>query len=84
MRRHHNLEYLVAYLDGAGLRVNPGPLFCRIGRGTGKLTRTMLPQANVYTMIRRRAAVAGSIPSSEITASGQPGSPPISKTAAHP
>jgi len=35
---HHNLEeYLVAYLDGAGLRSDPkGPLFRTIGRGTGK------------------------------------------------
>ena len=33
---HHNLEeYLVAYLDGAGLRDDPkGPLFRTIGRGT--------------------------------------------------
>src|ERR1700746_105505 len=58
---HHNLEeYLVAYLDGAGLRGDPkGPLFRTIGRGTGKLTRTVLPQANAYAMIRRRAAAAG-------------------------
>jgi integrase len=35
------------------------PLFCIIGRGTGKLTRTVLPQANAYTMIGRRAAAAG-------------------------
>ena len=58
---HHNLEdYLVAYLDGAGLRGDPkGPLFRTIGRGTGKLTRTVLPQANAYAMIRRRATVAG-------------------------
>jgi hypothetical protein len=35
-------EYLTAYLDGAGLRDDPkGPLFRTIGRGTGKLTRTM-------------------------------------------
>jgi len=36
---HHNLdEYLVAYLDGAGLRDDPkGPLFRTIGRGTGTL-----------------------------------------------
>src|SRR5712691_10925393 len=54
---HHNLE---AYLDGAGLRDDPkGPLFRTIGRGTGKLTRTVLPQANAYAMIRRRAAAAG-------------------------
>ena len=58
---HHNLEeYLVAYLDGASLRDDPkGPLFRTIGRGTGKLTRTVLPQANAYAMIRRRAAAAG-------------------------
>ncbi|HJT71483.1 MAG TPA: tyrosine-type recombinase/integrase [Terriglobales bacterium] len=58
---HHNLEeYLVAYLDGAGLRDDPkGPLFRTIGRGTGRLTRTVLPQANAYAMIRRRSAAAG-------------------------
>jgi site-specific recombinase XerD len=58
---HHNLEeYLTAYLDGAGLRSDPkGPLFRTIGRGTGKLTRTVLPQANAYAMIRRRARTAG-------------------------
>jgi integrase len=59
--RHHNLEeYLVAYLDGAGLRDDPkGPLFRTIGRGTGKLTRTALLQRNAYAMIRRRTAAAG-------------------------
>jgi integrase len=31
----------------------------RSGRGTGALTRTVLPQANAYAMIRRRAAAAG-------------------------
>jgi integrase/recombinase XerC len=58
---HHNLEeYLTAYLDGAGLRDDPkGPLFRTIGRGTGKLTLTVLPQANAYAMIGRRAAAAG-------------------------
>ena len=42
---HHNLEeYLAAYLDGAGLRDDPkGPLFRTIGRGTGRLSRTVLP-----------------------------------------
>ena len=46
---HHNLEeYLIAYLDGAGLRGDPkGPLFRTIGRGTGQLTRTVLPQASL-------------------------------------
>lgn len=58
---HHNLdEYLVAYLDGANLRGDlKGPLFRTIGRGTAKLTRTVLPQANAYAMIRRRASAAG-------------------------
>ena len=58
---HHNLEeYLVAYLDGAALRDDPkGPLFRTIGRGTGRLTCTALPQANAYAMVRRRAAAAG-------------------------
>ena len=58
---HHNLEeYLTAYLDGAGLRDDPkGPLFRTIGRGTGRLTRSVLPQANAYAMSRRRAAAAG-------------------------
>ena len=36
-----------------------GPLFRTIGRGTGKLTETPLPQANAYSMIARRAAAAG-------------------------
>ena len=36
-----------------------GPLFRTIGRGTGKFTRTVLPQANAYAMIGRRAAAAG-------------------------
>jgi integrase len=51
---------LIAYLDGAGLRDDPkGWLFRTIGIGTGKLTRTVLPQANAYAMIRRRAVGAG-------------------------
>jgi site-specific recombinase XerD len=58
---HHNLEaYLVAYIEGVGLAEDPkGPLFRTIGRGTAKLTRTYLPQANAYAMIGRRAAAAG-------------------------
>jgi integrase len=55
---HHNLEEYLT--DGAELRDDPkGPLFRTIGRGTGKLTRTVLPQANAYAMIGRRAAAAG-------------------------
>jgi integrase len=58
---HHNLEtYLLAYIEGAGLAEDPkGPLFRTIGRGTGLLTRTPLPQANAYAMIGRRAVAAG-------------------------
>ncbi len=58
---HHSLdEYLHAYLNGAGIADDAkGPLFRTIGRGTGRLTRTSLPQANAYAMVRRRAAAAG-------------------------
>ena len=58
---HHHLEtYLHAYIEGTGLAEDPkGPLFRTIGRGTGELTRTPLPQANAYAMIGRRAAAAG-------------------------
>jgi site-specific recombinase XerD len=58
---HHNLEQaLLSYIDGAGLNSDPqGPLFRTIGRGTGQLTRTSLPQANAHAMIRRRAAAVG-------------------------
>jgi integrase len=57
---HHNLEtYLHAYLDGGGISGDPkGPLFRTIGRTTGQLTRTPLPQQNAHAMIRRRAAGA--------------------------
>jgi hypothetical protein len=49
---HHNPEeYLTAYLDGTDLRGDPkGPLFRTISRRTGKVTRTMLPQANPYAV----------------------------------
>jgi len=58
---HHTLdEYLHAYIDGCGLAGDPkGPLFRTIGRGTGQLTRTPLPQANAFAMVHRRAAAAG-------------------------
>jgi site-specific recombinase XerD len=58
---HHNLEtYITAYIKGADLAREPkGPLFRTIGRGTGLLTRTVLPQRNAHAMIRRRAAAAG-------------------------
>jgi integrase len=55
---HHRLDaYLHAYLEGMGLMDDPkGPLFRTIGRGTGKLASTPLPQANAYAMIRRATA----------------------------
>jgi len=58
---HHSLEeYLAAYLEQTGILTDDkGPLFCTIGRGTDQLTRTPLPQANAYAMIRRRAVAAG-------------------------
>src|SRR5579872_6333264 len=58
---HHNLEaYLHAYLEGGGIAADPkGPLFRTIGRTTGQLTRTPLPQQNAHAMIRRRAGGAG-------------------------
>jgi site-specific recombinase XerC len=58
---HHTLEaYLHAYLDGTGIGDDPkGPLFRTIGRGTGQLSTTPLPQANAYAMVRRRAIAAG-------------------------
>ena len=58
---HHSLdEYLQAYLDGAGLAEDAkGPLFRTIRRGTARLSRTPLPQANAYAMIGRRALAAG-------------------------
>lgn len=58
---HHNLEtYLDAYVDGCGLRDDrKGPLFRTIGRGTGQLSTTPLPQANAFQMVRRRAATVG-------------------------
>jgi len=58
---HHNLEtYLHAYLDGAGIQNDAsGPLFRAIGRGTGRLTRTLFNQRDAHAMIQRRAAAAG-------------------------
>ncbi len=58
---HHTLEaYLHAYLEGTGIGEDPkGPLFRTIGRGTGRLSRTALPQANAYLMVQRRTLAAG-------------------------
>jgi integrase/recombinase XerC len=81
---HHNLEeYLTAYVDGAGLRGDPkGPLFRTIGRGTGKLTRRVLPQANAHAMIGRRAAAAGIATKLGNHSFRATGITPISRTAA--
>jgi len=58
---HHNLEhYLPAYIDGTKIGGDPkGPLFRTIGRRTRRLTRTPLPQANAWAMVRCRARQAG-------------------------
>jgi integrase len=58
---HHSLEeYLTAYLERTGLMEDlKAPLFRTIGRGTARLTRTPLPQANAYAIIGRCAAAAG-------------------------
>ncbi len=54
---HHTLE---VYLEGTGIAQDPkGPLFRTIGRGTGRLSRTPLPQANAYLMVQRRTLAAG-------------------------
>ena len=61
MPYHHTLEeYLHAYLDGVRIGDDPkGPLFRTIGHGTGRLTRTALPQANAYAMVQRRTVATG-------------------------
>jgi site-specific recombinase XerD len=58
---HHTLEaYLHAYLDETAIADDPkGPLFRTVGRGTGQLSGTPLPQANAYAMVQRRALAAG-------------------------
>jgi site-specific recombinase XerD len=58
---HHTLDaYLNAYLEGTGIGADcKGALFRTIQRGTGRLSTTVLPQANAYAMVRRRALAAG-------------------------
>ncbi|OTP66206.1 tyrosine-type recombinase/integrase [Caballeronia sordidicola] len=58
---HRTLEeYLHAYIDGANISgETKTPLFRTIQRGTGMLSATSIPQANVYAMVRRRAIAAG-------------------------
>jgi len=58
---HHNLEqYLLAYLDQAGLASEPGRvLFPTCDRHLRRLTDRPLRQADAHAMIRRRARAAG-------------------------
>lgn len=59
---HHNLEaYLHAYVDGAGLGLDPkGYLFRTTPRGHRKeLSERPMDQADAYRMIGRRALAAG-------------------------
>jgi site-specific recombinase XerD len=58
---HHNLEsYLREYIDRAGLANNPKALlFQTYSRASGRLAGNLLPQANAYAMIQRRARAAG-------------------------
>ena len=44
---------------GRGSRTTPRGPCSGIGRGTDRLTRTILPQANAYAMVRQRAFAAG-------------------------
>lgn len=58
---HHHLEdYLLAYIEGAGLTDDPKVLLFRsLGRGTGRLSVSSLGQANAHAMIQRWVAAAG-------------------------
>lgn len=52
--------YLLAYLDGAGLRADPKGVLFRAALGTtGQLSDRPMGQSDAYRMIRRRAAAAG-------------------------
>jgi integrase len=47
-------------LEQTGLSDEPkGPLFRTIARGPGQLSKTALPQAHAYAMVRRRALGVG-------------------------
>jgi integrase/recombinase XerC len=61
MACHRNLDgYLVAYLDGAGLRDDPQGAAVPHDRSRHRCADPqVLPQANAYAMIRRRAVAAG-------------------------
>ena len=61
MPAHHNLDaYLSAYIDAAGIAADKhSPLFRTVIRKTQQLTTNRMSQADVYRMIKRRAAGAG-------------------------
>jgi integrase len=74
---HHNLEeYLVAYLDGAGLRDDgKRALFPSLARMPGQpLSRNPMHEADAHAMIRRRPVRPAWRQRSAITASGRPAS----------
>jgi integrase len=57
---HHNLdEYLHAYIEGVSLQEAKRYLFPTLAGRNGQLTENPMSQADVYRMIRRRAATAG-------------------------
>ena len=68
---------LVRDLDGTGIADDlKGPPFRTVGRGTGRLTCTPLPQADAYAVVRRRTAAAGIGTRIGTTVSGRRASPP--------
>jgi integrase len=80
---HHNLEeYLTAYLSTvqACAMIPRGRSSAQSGGARNNLTRRVLPQANAYAMIGRRAAAAGI--ATKLGNFARPGSRPISRTAA--
>src|SRR5665811_138246 len=58
---HHNLDaWLEAYIDGAGLSIEPKAWLFRTSLGrSGQLSARPMSQADVYRMIQRRADAAG-------------------------
>jgi site-specific recombinase XerD len=61
MPAHHTLEeYMDTYIQAAGIATEKkGPLFRTTMGKTGVLSDRLLPRANAYHMIRRRAKAAG-------------------------
>ena len=59
MRCHRNLEeYLDAHLRPRPRRNRKAPLSQMIGRGTGRLSGALVPEASAHQMVRRRTAAA--------------------------